>query len=242
MRVVLTEEQYSCLVKDIAAQLLQESLTSKNLVLSKKLIKKCLAAGMAVTAIITAISQSDLPAHEKEELAQIAKRDSIAMIQQAKKAKEDSIYKKKVDAVREYMSNALKNQDYSLTSTKLKPETLVNASMESGFDLPFIMAVAHQESCFGATSRARRTGSVFSVGLYDNGHNVKTYSDPNDSVYDFINLLNNDYLSNGKGLQDLLKPGAFVNYNGDRYASDTGYENKIKYLRNRIVKKYPELV
>ena len=53
--------------------------------------------------------------------------------------------------------------------------------------------------------------------------------------------MENDYLINGKSLSDLLIPGGFINYNGHRYASDRNYENKIKYLRNRIVKEYPNL-
>lgn len=245
MRIILTEQQYDALIfRERLAYLLQEDSSFKKKDLIRKLIKQCLIAGMAVGAIITAINQSNLPAKEKLEIAEMAKADSIAIAEKkvkTEKAKSDSIYQIKVNAVRNYMAKALENQNYSLQSTKLKPETLVKASMETGFDLPFIMAVAHQESCFGATPRAKKTGSVFSEGLYDNGHNAKTYSDPNDSVYGFIDLLNNDYLRDGKTLPDLLKPGSFVNYNGDRYATDSKYENKIKYLRNRIARNYPEL-
>lgn len=245
MRIILSEQQYHALIfHERLAYLLQEDSSFKKKDLIRKLIKQCLIAGMALGAIITAINQSNLPAKEKLEMAEMAKADSIAIAEKkvkAEKAKSDSIYQIKVNAVKNYMAKALENQNYSLQSTKLKPETLVKASMETGFDLPFMMAVAHQESCFGATPRAKKTGSVFSEGLYDNGHNAKTYSDPNDSVYGFIDLLNNDYLRDGKTLSDLLNPGDFVNYNGHRYASDSNYENKIKYLRNRIARNYPEL-
>ena len=108
------------------------------------------------------------------------------------------------------MEYALKNQHYTLDSTGLKPETLVRASIEKGFDLPFLMAVAHQESCFGATPRAQKTNSVFSEGAWDNGENTVTYSDPNESVYGYIDLMNRSYIVNGKTLFDLLAPGAFV--------------------------------
>ena len=113
--------------------------------------------------------------------------------------------------------------------------------MEENFDLPFLMAVAHQESCFGATPRAQRTNSVFSEGSWDNGQNKVTYSDPNESVYGYIDLMNRSYIVNGKSLFDLLAPGEFVNGIGKRYASDVNYERKIKSLRNRILQKYPEL-
>ena len=139
------------------------------------------------------------------------------------------------------MEYALNNQNYTMDSTDLKPETFVRASIERGFDLPFLMAVAHQESCFGATPRAQRTNSVFSEGSWDDGSDKTTYSDPNESVYGYIDLLNRSYIVNGKTLFDLLTPGAFVNGIGKRYASDINYEQKIKSLRNRILKKYPEL-
>lgn len=236
MRIVLTEQQFDALVlHGRMAQLLQEDTAENKKILLRKLIKHSLIAGMAVGSVIMAIDQSNLPAKEKAEMAELARADSIALAEK-QKAKADSAYQAKVNAVRNYMAKALENQNYSLQSTRLKPETLVNASMETGFDLPFIMAVAHQESCFGATPRAKRTGSVFSVGLYDNGHNAITYNDPNDSVYGFINLLNSDYLQNGKSLADLLNPGSFVNHNGDRYASDSNYEHKIKKLRDKIAK------
>ena len=62
-----------------------------------------------------------------------------------------------------------------------------------------------------------------------------------ESVADYIDLLRRRYLVNGKGLMDLLTPGQFVNDEGKRYASDKGYEGKIQYLRNLILKKFPDL-
>ena len=82
---------------------------------------------------------------------------------------------------------------------------------------------------------------MFSVGSYDNGKDVVTYDDPNDSVEDYISLINRKYIQDGMTLLDLLTPGKFVNNIGKRYASDKGYEGKIKYLRNLIIKKFPEL-
>ena len=237
MRVILTENQIiSLLQTEGVARLLQESLgESKNLENLKKIVLRLIAAGIAATTIIAAINKVNAPSWEKEKLRQmvLARQDNAEKI--------DTVFEKKVNACREYMEYALKNQNFTLNSTGLKPETLVKASMEYDFDLPFLMAVAHQESCFGATPRARRTNSVFSVGAWDDGSDKVKYSDPNDSVYGYIDLLNNSYLVNGKTLFDLLKPGSFVNGIGKRYASDKAYEQKINSLRKRILKKYPEL-
>ena len=237
MKVILTEKQITSLLQaEGVAQLLQESLgESKNLENLKKIVLRLIAAGIAATTIISAINKVNAPSWEKEELRQ------MVLAQQGNAEKIDTVFDKKVNACREYMEYALKNQNFTLNSTGLKPETLVKASMEYDFDLPFLMAVAHQESCFGATPRARRTNSVFSVGAWDDGSDKVKYSDPNDSVYGYIDLLNNSYLVNGKTLFDLLKPGSFVNGIGKRYASDKAYEQKINSLRKRILKKYPEL-
>ena len=239
MKLILTEEQLNLLLQtEGVAQLLQESLgDSKNLENLKKIIRKLLATGVALTTIIAALNKQNLPQTEKDILINTA----ISDVKLKKAELVDSTFQKKVEACKAYMEYALKNQNYTLDSTGLKPETLVRASIEKGFDLPFLMAVAHQESCFGATPRARRTNSVFSEGSWDDGSDRVKYSDPNESVYGYIDLLNRSYLVNGKTLFDLLKPGSFVNGMGKRYASDTKYENKIKSIRNRIIKKYPEL-
>lgn len=217
------------------AQLLQESFVdSKNIDNLKRIIKRLLITGVAATSIITAINKTNLPNTDKEALLNAVMVDN-------QPSAVDTVFLQKVEACKAYMEYALNNQGYTLESTGLKPETLVRASMENSFDLPFLMAVAHQESCFGATPRAQRTNSVFSVGSYDNGKNVVTYSDPNESVYGYIDLLNSSYIVNGKSLFDLLKPGGFVNGIGKRYAKDKTYESKIKNVRNRILKKFPQL-
>lgn len=237
MKLILTEEQLNLLLQtEGVARLLQESLgDSKNLENLKGIIRKLLATGVALTTIVAALNKQNLPQSERDMLinAAMAEQDATELV--------DTTFQTKVEACRKYMETALKNQNYTWESTDLKPETLVKASMEENFDLPFLMAVAHQESCFGATPRAKRTNSVFSEGSWDNGQNKVTYSDPNESVYGYIDLMNRSYIVNGKSLFDLLVPGEFVNGIGNRYAKDVDYERKIKSLRNRILQKYPEL-
>lgn len=237
MKLILTEEQLNLLLQtEGVARLLQESLgDSKKLENLKGIIRKLLATGVALTTIVAALNKQNLQQSERDMLinAAMAEQDATELV--------DTTFQTKVEACRKYMETALKNQNYSWESTDLKPETLVKASMEENFDLPFLMAVAHQESCFGATPRAQRTNSVFSEGSWDNGQNKVTYSDPNESVYGYIDLMNRSYIVNGKSLFDLLVPGEFVNGIGKRYAKDVDYERKIKSLRNRILQKYPEL-
>lgn len=237
MKVIINESQLKeVILLEYQEQMLFESfLSAKNLEDLKMKIKKALVGGVAVISVLAAIHNLNIRKNEKEYLENIVKME----VEQLHKA--DSIFNEKVEACKKYMEWALSNQGYSFKSTDLKPETLVKAAEESGFDLPFLIAVAHQESCFGATPRAKKTNSVFSVGSYDDGSNVVNYSDPNESVIDYINLIKRDYMINGKTINDLMIPNNFVNKNGDRYARDKKYENKIKYLRDLIIKKFPEL-
>ena len=232
MKVIITEQQAKIfLYEECLAYLLQESLNeSKSFEDMKAKIKKALAAGVAVMTIITAINKLGIADAEKR-----------ALIDAIEQTQVDTVFQKKVQACEDYMKIALKNQGFSMESTGLRPETLVSVADAHGFDLPFLMAAAHLESCFGATPRAKKTNSVFSVGCYDNGKNAVTYSDPNDSVDAYIRLLNNHYLVDGKTIYDLMTPGKFVNDQGKRYASNKGYEGKIKAIRNSIIKKFPEL-
>lgn len=243
IKVILTESQLNR-IKQIEStyNILEESLIkSRKIEDLKKTIKKLLYAGIAVTTIIAAINKQDITKNEKDLLTQIVlnckTNDDDVRLSTEKKDK----YNLKVKSVEDYMNYALNNQGFSMTSTKLKPETLVKACDENGFDLPFVMAAAHLESCFGATSRAQLTNSVFSVGSYDNGKNVVVYADPNESVYGYINLLKKSYLVKGKTITDLMIPGNFVNGIGNRYASDKNYEKKLKNVRDRIIRMYPDL-
>jgi len=150
-------------------------------------------------------------------------------------------FQDKVDAVYEYIKYALENQHYDINNLRLSPEQLVLASIENDFDLPMMMAQAHQESCFGMTPRARRTNSVFSVGSWDDGTDKCTYETQDDSIQPYIDLLKKSYMVNGKTELDLLKPKAFVNFRGHRYAGDPNYESRVKNIRNRIIKMFPVL-
>lgn len=242
MKLLITESQKTWIVQHEQAQLLMEDILSesKNLDILKRKMKNLILMGFAGALIINIINNDKTLANsEKQELINFVENEENVNSEEKFNSEE---YQRKVDAVENYMTFALSNLGYSRESTKLSAEALVDASYKYSFDLPLLMAVAHQESCFGATPRAKRTNSVFSVGSYDNGKNVATYAHPNDSVESYIKLLNSDYLINGKTINDLLQPGSFVNKNGHRYASDNKYESNLKNIRNKILKRYPFLV
>ena len=232
MKVILTETQICYL------SLLEEGKMLDNL---KSKIKKLLLSGMAVASIIATINTLDVGEDIKNSLINFVSAENKN--EELKLSPEEQLkLERRIRACESYMLYALKNLNYSPESTKLDPEALVKIAYKYNFDLPFLMAAAHLESCFGATPRARKTNSVFSVGSYDNGKNVVTYSHPNESIEPYIKLLISDYLINGKTINDLMKPGKFVNKNGHRFASNKKYEQQLRQIRNRIIKKYPELL
>ena len=154
----------------------------------------------------------------------------------------DSVHIMRVQACTEYMEWVLKNQGKKLSATDLDPEAVVTVCEENSFSIPFVLAVANLESCFGITPRAKKTNSVFSVGLFDNGKNMISYSHPNESISSFVDLIQNDYLFNGRTINDLLKSGGFVNRQGMRYATSAIYERQVRSIMNRIIKRHPVLV
>ncbi len=232
LKQVVMQEQY----ENFLVQQLNESLDFNVL---KKKIKRALLAGVTASVILGAVSKLDINDVEKRQLEQMVNTE---MVQDSTETQNDSIHQQKIEACRAYMEWAMKNQGYDWSTTNLTPEAIVDICEENNFSIPFTMAIANLESCFGQTPRSKRTNSVFSVGSYDNGKNVCTYSTPDESIAPFINLIKKDYLQNGeKTIDDLLAANQFVNMNGHRYAKNPKYEGQIKSIMNRIIKMYPIL-
>lgn len=230
--IIITESQLRLISESLNAEIILEDASEDgdrtNIL---RTVKRLLYAGFATSVILTAVMNLNVSDSIKREA------EEIIMSNQP-----DSTFIQRVNAVKEYMKIAAENQGYNPEDIKLSPEAMVLAADENDFDLPFLLAQAHLESCFGLTPRARKTNSVFSVGCYDNGKNVCKYSTQDDSIVPYINLIKNDYLVDGKTIENLLQKGKFVNAINKRYASDPYYEGKVKNIRNRIVSKFPELI
>lgn len=123
-------------------------------------------------------------------------------------------------------------------SSKLDGEIVVDMCCEYNVDIAFVLAQGQIESHFGTTGTARKTNSVFNVGAYD-GYSASRqrangfgFSHPNESVEPYLILLTNNYLVNGKTINDLMY--VYVNHLGMRYASDTRYEYMLRSVYNKI--------
>lgn len=84
------------------------------------------------------------------------------------------------------------------------------------------LAQAQFESHFGTTGLSP-VNNPFNVGEYDNG-TVLRFNSPQEGINAYYNLMAKNYL-NDKTVDELLTN--FVNKNGDRYASNPKYEEKI---------------
>lgn len=99
----------------------------------------------------------------------------------------------------------------------------------------------------GLGTKLKSKNNFFNVGNTDAGA-TRNFKNPKDSVYEYMNLMYNDYLNKGQKTPDqLLEPNAFVNYDKKRYASNPNYEATLaqqKRFVNKLInppkKKYAE--
>lgn len=126
-----------------------------------------------------------------------------------------------VDLTQHYIDSVAPNSG-------LRALILVENCEKYGIPITFALAQGEIESHFGTKGLAFRTNSVWNVGAYD-GYDYSSishkFSNPNDSVVPYLDLLTANYLP-GKTVEDLLD--SFVDINGNRYASDKYYETKLK--------------
>ena len=137
-----------------------------------------------------------------------------------------------VDITQHYIDSVAPNSG-------LRALVLVEQCEKYGIPISFTLAQGEVESHFGTTGLAFRTNSVWNVGAYDDySYNEiqHKFNNPNDSVIPYLDLLVNNYLPS-KTVEDLLEN--FVDINGNRYASDTYYEAKLKMRIDYIREYYP---
>ena len=126
-----------------------------------------------------------------------------------------------VDVTQHYIDSVAPNSG-------LRALVLIENCEKYGIPITFTLAQGEIESHFGTTGLAFRTNSVWNVGAFDNysySDIQHKFSNPNDSVVPYLELLLANYLP-GKTVEDLFD--SFTDINGNRYASDKYYETKLK--------------
>ncbi len=104
-------------------------------------------------------------------------------------------------------------------------------------DIKFVLAQAELESHFATKGLGYKLNNIFNVGMYDdlNESDIADrykYDYPNQSIRPYLELLTRKYLVN-KLEEDLMDN--YVDINGNRYASDTHYESKLREKRTFIL-------
>ena len=128
-----------------------------------------------------------------------------------------------VDEVQNYINTVAPTSD-------LRACALIDACEKYNIEVKFALAQGEIESCFGTKGLAIKTNSVWNVGAYDGYSYSKImnykYSHPNESIEPYLKLLYEKYLTN-EVEEGLLRN--FVDHNGNRFASDKNYEERLKY-------------
>ena len=151
------------------------------------------------------------------------------------------LFQRKVEALKNEMNRVLAYKNKSTDDILFNIENVVYLCYKYNFDLTLLVAMMQGETHFGTSNRSIRTGSVISIGQYDN-KTVVTYNNQDECFEPYIKIVQRDYLDNGnKSVDDILADGKFVNHMGKRYASDPQYEKKIRRIRNGLIRNVPVL-
>lgn len=124
-------------------------------------------------------------------------------------------------------------------TSSLTGYAIVDYSEKYDLDIKFVLAQGQIESHFGTTGMAIKTNSVFNVGAYDSRSYEKIngkfkYKHPDFSIEPYMQLLYKEYITGSKTELDLM--AKYINKNGQRYSSNTNYENDLLNLYKTIDK------
>ena len=129
-----------------------------------------------------------------------------------------------VDEVQNYINTVAPTSD-------LRACILIDACEKYNIEVKFVLAQGELESHFGTKGLASKTNSVWNVGAYDGYYysNIMTihkYPHPNMSIEPYLKLLYKKYLTY-ETEEGLLRN--FVDHDGNRFASDKNYEERLSY-------------
>jgi hypothetical protein len=133
----------------------------------------------------------------------------------------DSIKNELIGEVENYIFN-----NYPKTHKDV-PTLIVENGLENDIDILFMMAQTQQETGYGTLGAGREKSrrSLFGVA-------VRKYTNYENAVVDYIQILKKSYLTKGRTEQHLMK--RYVTTNGGRYASDPNYEATLRKTYNNI--------
>lgn len=148
---------------------------------------------------------------EADAKSDISKEDSIIMLRDSLKEIKRKLYNEVDKYIKKYAPKS-----------KMSAVSIVEACLESRYDIPLLLSQAHNESHFGTTSK-----KVFGVS-------GKHYSNPNKAIIDYIELMQEQYVKT-RSVEEALRSGLrSEKYKKAFYAESYSYARKIANTRNKI--------
>lgn len=157
-------------------------------------------------------------------------------------------YNYSLDCIREaelsyHKTKALLVEEMQKYINSISPESALRAYAildeceHFNVDPIFVLAQGEIESHFGTKGIGAKLNNVFNVGVFDNLTRKQIskrykYDYPNESIRPYLKLLTEKYLVGGKNEDSLMFK--YTDVNGNRYASDTHYEEKLLNKYNSI--------
>lgn len=119
----------------------------------------------------------------------------------------------------------------------LRAYAILDECEHFNIDPIFVLAQGEIESHFGTKGIGAKLNNVFNVGVFDNLTRKQInkrykYDYPNESIRPYLKLLTERYLVNGKNEDSLMFK--YTDADGNRYASDIHYEEKLTTKYNYI--------
>ena len=149
--------------------------------------------------------------------------DSIAFYQMTYEMKKDSLKNELINETDEYISSITLRAHDSL------PKYIVENALVHNIDIMFMLAQTQIETTFGTDGAGRESSrrSLFGVA-------VKRYSNYENAIDDYCNILKKYYLTRGRTEQNLMR--RYTTTGGARYAGNPNYENELRNTYNQICK------
>lgn len=194
---------------------------NKKISANGQLWKTILAAiGLAAIVFLSLLGEST-GARASVSSVQDAKIDSTRIFRDSVKSLSDSLDEVKSQIIFEvdsYIKNVSKR-------SRMTGNTIVEECLEKDFDIPLLLAQAHQETRFAAGGGRN---NVFGI------HN-KRYSHPDHSVSDYIKLMKSWYIIDRTPEELIASNFSMENNRKAKYATDPSYGKVIGKFRNRII-------
>ena len=159
--------------------------------------------------------------------ANLTENDSLPDAKSALIMRRDSIKQELIKETKEYI---LKSVPKAKSNVEMVVEPMVEHALGNNIELPFMLAQAQIETCFGTAGIGRSNSKKSMFGVMK-----RTYETYEDCILHYIVNLKKNYLANGRTIHHLMEN--YVTIRGHRYAGDRSYESKVKKLYLHIKSK-----